>query len=37
MIHVADLDEIDQVVTDNALDEESRQMLKENGVECVLT
>jgi DeoR/GlpR family transcriptional regulator of sugar metabolism len=37
MIHVADLDEIDRVVTDKGLDEESWQMLKENGVECTLT
>jgi DeoR/GlpR family transcriptional regulator of sugar metabolism len=37
MIHVADLADIDQVVTDKDLDQESRQMLKDNGVECVLT
>lgn len=36
MIHVADLSDIDMVVTDNALELESQQMLKENGVECVL-
>jgi DeoR family fructose operon transcriptional repressor len=36
MIHVADLADIDQVVTDRDLDEESRQMLKAKGVECVL-
>jgi DeoR/GlpR family transcriptional regulator of sugar metabolism len=36
MIHVADLADIDQVVTDKDLDQESRQMLKDNGVECVL-
>jgi DeoR family transcriptional regulator, fructose operon transcriptional repressor len=36
MIHVADLAEIDQVITDSALDQENQQMLKENGVECVL-
>jgi DeoR family fructose operon transcriptional repressor len=36
MIHVADLADIDQVVTDKDLDHESRQMLKDNGVECVL-
>jgi len=36
MIHVADLAEIDQVVTDKDLDQESRQMLKDKGVECVL-
>jgi DeoR/GlpR family transcriptional regulator of sugar metabolism len=37
MIRVADLSDIDQVVTDNALDLESQQMLKDNGIECVLT
>jgi DeoR/GlpR family transcriptional regulator of sugar metabolism len=36
MIHVADLADIDQVVTDKDLDHESRQMLTDNGVECVL-
>ena len=36
MIHVADLADIDQVVTDKDLDHESRQMLKDNGVECLL-
>ena len=36
MIHVADLADIDQVVTDKDLDQESRQMLKDNGVECLL-
>jgi DeoR/GlpR family transcriptional regulator of sugar metabolism len=36
MIHVADLTDIDQVVTDKDLDQESRQMLKDNGVECLL-
>jgi DeoR/GlpR family transcriptional regulator of sugar metabolism len=36
MIHVADLADIDQVVTDKELDQESRQMLKDNGVECLL-
>jgi DeoR family fructose operon transcriptional repressor len=36
MIHVADLADIDQVVTDKGLDQESRQMLKDNGVECLL-
>jgi DeoR family fructose operon transcriptional repressor len=37
MIRVADLSDIDQVVTDSALDLESQQMLKDNGIECVLT
>jgi DeoR family transcriptional regulator, fructose operon transcriptional repressor len=36
MIHVADLGEVDQVVTDNTLDQETQQMLHENGVECAL-
>jgi DeoR family fructose operon transcriptional repressor len=36
MIHVADLADIDQVVTDKDLDQESLQMLKDNGVECLL-
>jgi DeoR/GlpR family transcriptional regulator of sugar metabolism len=36
MIHVADLADVDQVVTDNSLDEETQQMLQENGVECAL-
>jgi DeoR/GlpR family transcriptional regulator of sugar metabolism len=36
MIHVADLADIDQVVTDKDLDQESRQMLEDNGVECLL-
>lgn len=36
MIHVADLADIDQVVTDKDLDQKSRQMLKDNGVECLL-
>ena len=36
MIHVADLAEIDQVVTDGELDADSRQMLLDNGVECIL-
>jgi DeoR/GlpR family transcriptional regulator of sugar metabolism len=37
MIHVADLSEVDQVVTDNGIDHESLPMLRENGVECILT
>src|ERR1700677_3158476 len=37
MIHVADLSDIDQVVTDKGLDLESQQMLRENGIEYVLT
>jgi DeoR family fructose operon transcriptional repressor len=37
MIHVANLDDIDQVVTDKALDQQNQQMLKDNGVECILT
>jgi DeoR family transcriptional regulator, fructose operon transcriptional repressor len=36
MIHVADLKELDQIVSDKDLDPESVQMLKENGVECIL-
>jgi DeoR/GlpR family transcriptional regulator of sugar metabolism len=36
MIHVADLSDIDQIVTDDALDQESQQMLRENGIECLL-
>jgi DeoR/GlpR family transcriptional regulator of sugar metabolism len=37
MIRVADLSDIDQVVTDSELNLESQQMLKDNGIECVLT
>src|SRR3984885_3076967 len=37
MIRVADLSDIDQVVTDSGLDLESQKMLKDNGIECVLT
>jgi DeoR family transcriptional regulator, fructose operon transcriptional repressor len=37
MIHVADLSDIDQVVSDKGLDLESQQMLRENGIEYVLT
>ncbi|HVJ07819.1 MAG TPA: DeoR/GlpR family DNA-binding transcription regulator [Acidisarcina sp.] len=36
MIHVASLDEIDQIVSDTDLDPEFRQMLKEHNVECTL-
>jgi DeoR family transcriptional regulator, fructose operon transcriptional repressor len=36
MIHVANLEEIDQVVSDKGLDEQNQQMLKDNQVECVL-
>lgn len=36
MIHVASLSNIDQVVTDNELSVEFRQMLQENDVECIL-
>ncbi len=36
MIHVADLSEIDQVVSDKDLDAENQAMLKANGVECIL-
>ena len=36
MIHVADLNEIDQVVSDKDLDPENQAMLKANGVDCVL-
>src|SRR6202453_3748063 len=37
MIHVADLSDVDQVVSDKGLDLESQQMLRENGIEYVLT
>lgn len=36
MIHVADLSEIDEVVADSGLDQQTQQLLKEHGVECVL-
>lgn len=36
MIHVADLKEVDQIVTDTGLDQETQQMLKDNGVDCIL-
>jgi DeoR family fructose operon transcriptional repressor len=36
MIHVADLEEIDLVVSDRNLDELHQQMLKKHGVECIL-
>ena len=36
MIHVADLSEIDQVVSDKELDQESRSMLEASGITCVL-
>lgn len=35
MIHVADLNEVDCVISDDALKPEFREMLKANGVECV--
>lgn len=37
MIHVAQLSDIDQIITDAGLAPEHRSMLKENGVECILT
>ena len=37
MVHVATLNEVDQVVSDSALDQQYQQMLKENGVELLLT
>jgi DeoR family transcriptional regulator, fructose operon transcriptional repressor len=36
MMHVADLNELDQVITDAAVPPEFRQMLAENNVECLL-
>jgi DeoR family transcriptional regulator, fructose operon transcriptional repressor len=36
MIHVADLEEIDQVVSDKNLDEAHQQMLKTHDVDCIL-
>ena len=36
MIHVADLKDVDQIVTDVGLDSEIQQMLKDQGVECLL-
>jgi DeoR/GlpR family transcriptional regulator of sugar metabolism len=36
MMHVATLNEIDQIVTDRALEPQFQQMLKENQVECSL-
>ena len=36
MIQVATLDDVDQIVSDEGLDPEYRQMLKENQVECIL-
>jgi DeoR/GlpR family transcriptional regulator of sugar metabolism len=36
MIHVAGLDEIDQIVSDTGLDSESQEELKARGVTCVL-
>jgi DeoR family transcriptional regulator, fructose operon transcriptional repressor len=36
MIHVADLKDVDQIVTDIGLDPETQQMLKDQGVECLL-
>ncbi len=34
MMHVATLNEIDQIVTDRALEPQFRQMFKDNHVEC---
>jgi len=36
MLHVADLSEIDQIVTDQAPEPEFMQLLKENGIECIV-
>ena len=36
MIHVANLSDIDQIMTDSSLDPEFQQMLKSNEVECIL-
>ena len=36
MIHVAPLNDIDQIVSDRKLDPEFQQMLKNNDVECLL-
>jgi DeoR/GlpR family transcriptional regulator of sugar metabolism len=36
MLHVADLSEIDQIVTDQELEPEFMQLLKENGIECIV-
>jgi DeoR/GlpR family transcriptional regulator of sugar metabolism len=35
MIHVAGLNEVDCVISDDALKAEFREMLKANGVDCV--
>jgi DeoR family fructose operon transcriptional repressor len=36
MVHVAPLADVDQIVTDSALDPNFQQMLKEHGVEVLL-
>lgn len=36
MLHVADLSEIDQIVTDKELEPEFMQLLKDHGVECIV-
>jgi DeoR family fructose operon transcriptional repressor len=36
MIHVADLKDVDTIVTDTGLDAESQQLLKDNEVDCLL-
>jgi DeoR/GlpR family transcriptional regulator of sugar metabolism len=36
MLHVADLSEIDQIVTDQELAPEFMQLLKENSIECIV-
>lgn len=36
MIHIADLEELDQVVTDSAITPEFKQIFGDSGIECVL-
>jgi DeoR/GlpR family transcriptional regulator of sugar metabolism len=36
MVHVAPLTDVDQIVSDMALDPQYKQMLKENGIEVLL-
>ncbi|HEV2273497.1 MAG TPA: DeoR/GlpR family DNA-binding transcription regulator [Acidobacteriaceae bacterium] len=36
MIHVADLDEIDRIISDKDLDPETQEALRSSGVECIL-
>jgi len=36
MLHVAELSEIDQIVTDKELEPEFMQLLKAHGIECII-